>query len=256
MSLLDPAGVSSRALGAEFAGKLIGTLVGLRASAVAVGEQIRTGDDLRLTRAMVTGLAGQLTDMARWCREHAATLASMRDLEHENALAQGMIEAIRAAMTDDYTVTVTPAIDYDLACAENAARLLARELSDAPGRLRMQLQVQRNLAASSAQGQIPVSDGEADRKSGLMQAGPGGPQAAPRRVAPSASASRLLAVTSRLLPPSDRDRYAREFASELWDQAAVGETSAGQLRYASRQGIRVMQLRGLILSPRRESASP
>jgi len=53
------------------------------------------------------------------------------------------------------------------------------------------------------------------------------------RLAPVAE--RLLAVAARLLPASDRVRYAGEFGSELWEIAHAGGRRRAQLAYAARQ---------------------
>lgn len=73
---------------------------------------------------------------------------------------------------------------------------------------------------------------------------------------PSASAGRLLAAATRLLPVADQGRYAREFESELWELAARGTSRSEQIRYGLRQAARVAELRGIALSPRSRSASP
>ena len=76
------------------------------------------------------------------------------------------------------------------------------------------------------------------------------------RVAPTAG--RLLAAAARLLPPADRDRYAEEYQSELWElaQSGTGHGRRRQLGYALRQ-FRSAPRTGMALrSPRRRSAAP
>jgi len=74
------------------------------------------------------------------------------------------------------------------------------------------------------------------------------------RIVPSAA--RLLSGASRILPASQRARYADEFQSELWDLAAAGAGRRGQLAYAIRQTGSVPRLRLELRSPRRQGAAP
>ena len=68
--------------------------------------------------------------------------------------------------------------------------------------------------------------------------------------------SGLLAASVRLLPATDRARYAEEYQSELRDLAQAGGGRIRQLRYALRQ-LRGAPAMGFALrSPRRRSAAP
>jgi hypothetical protein len=49
------------------------------------------------------------------------------------------------------------------------------------------------------------------------------------------SAARLLAAAARVLPAADREPYAQEYRSELWELAQAGDGRVGQLCYALRQ---------------------
>ena len=75
-----------------------------------------------------------------------------------------------------------------------------------------------------------------------------------RRVAPSAT--RLLTVAARLLPPAERARYAEEYRSELWELAQAGNGRIRQLRYALRQLRSAPSMSFALRSPRRRSAAP
>jgi hypothetical protein len=76
----------------------------------------------------------------------------------------------------------------------------------------------------------------------------------PERVVPSAD--RLLAAAARLLPAADRDRYAQEYRSELWEIAHAGRPRRSQLLYASRQLASSVRLHAELRAPRRRKASP
>ena len=75
-----------------------------------------------------------------------------------------------------------------------------------------------------------------------------------KRVAPSAS--RLLAATAMLLPAVDRDRYARDFQSELWEIAHAGAGRHKQLAHAFRVAISAGHLHAELRSPRRRKTAP
>ena len=74
------------------------------------------------------------------------------------------------------------------------------------------------------------------------------------RVAPSAA--RLLAVVAGLLPADDRDRYAEEYRSELWEIAHAGQPRRRQLHYAFRQVVSFPRLCAELRVPRRRGAAP
>ena len=74
------------------------------------------------------------------------------------------------------------------------------------------------------------------------------------RLAPVAE--RLLAVAARLLPASDRVRYAGEFGSELWEIAHAGGRRRAQLGYAARQVRSAWQLGRELQAPQRRRAVP
>jgi hypothetical protein len=73
---------------------------------------------------------------------------------------------------------------------------------------------------------------------------------------PGRPASGLVAATARLLPVADRERYAEEFRSELWDLAQAGAGRLRQLGYAFRQLLRAIPMSLTLRSPRRRSAVP
>ena len=74
------------------------------------------------------------------------------------------------------------------------------------------------------------------------------------RVAPSAG--HLLAAAARLLPATDRARYAEEYRSELWEIARAGQPRRRQIGYAARQAASSLRLRAELRTPRRRKASP
>jgi tetratricopeptide (TPR) repeat protein len=74
------------------------------------------------------------------------------------------------------------------------------------------------------------------------------------RVAPSAA--RLLAVVAGMLPAGDRDRYAEEYRSELWEIAHAGQPRRRQLHYAFRQVVSFPRLCAELRVPRRRGAAP
>lgn len=71
------------------------------------------------------------------------------------------------------------------------------------------------------------------------------------RLAPVAE--RLLAVAARLLPASDRVRYAGEFGSELWEIAHAGGRRRAQLAYAARQVRSAWRLGRELQAPQRRA---
>jgi hypothetical protein len=74
------------------------------------------------------------------------------------------------------------------------------------------------------------------------------------RLAPVAE--RLLAAAARLLPDSDRVRYAGEFGSELWEIAHAGGRRRAQLAYATRQVRSAWRLGRELQAPQRRRAVP
>jgi hypothetical protein len=84
------------------------------------------------------------------------------------------------------------------------------------------------------------------------------PQAEPEAGRITRPAARLVAVATRMLPAANRDRYFEEYQSELWEIAngGGGGSRREQLLYAGRQFLRVLSLRGAVLTPRRRKASP
>jgi hypothetical protein len=75
-----------------------------------------------------------------------------------------------------------------------------------------------------------------------------------RRITPPARG--LLAAAVRLLPPANRDRYAEEYRSELWEITHARASSRQQTRYALNQLARAAHLRSALLTPRRKNAAP
>jgi len=69
-------------------------------------------------------------------------------------------------------------------------------------------------------------------------------------------AGHLLAAAARLLPASDRARYAEEFRSELAEIARAGAGRRPQLAYAARQLMSARRLRADLRAPRRRGAVP
>jgi hypothetical protein len=66
----------------------------------------------------------------------------------------------------------------------------------------------------------------------------------------------LADAASFLLPSVDRDRYSKEFLSELWDLAQAGAGCFMQMRYALRQLRGALPMRMALRRPRRRSAAP
>jgi hypothetical protein len=66
----------------------------------------------------------------------------------------------------------------------------------------------------------------------------------------------LADAASFLLPSADRDRYSKEFRSELWDLAQDGAGCFMQMRYALRQLRGALPMRMALRPPRRRSAAP
>ena len=75
-----------------------------------------------------------------------------------------------------------------------------------------------------------------------------------KRVVPLAAG--LLEAAARLLPVSDRARFAEEYASELQELAQRGAGRRQQLHYALRQLRRALPMGLALRSPRRRSAAP
>ena len=73
---------------------------------------------------------------------------------------------------------------------------------------------------------------------------------------PAWPARRLADAASFLLPSADRDRYSKEFRSELWDLAQDGAGRFMQMRYALRQLRGALPMRMALRRPRRRSAAP
>jgi hypothetical protein len=73
-----------------------------------------------------------------------------------------------------------------------------------------------------------------------------------RHVMPSVGC--LLAAAAWMLPAADRERYAGEYRSELWELARAGDGRIKQLRYALRQLRSAPSMRFAMRSPRRRSA--
>jgi hypothetical protein len=69
-------------------------------------------------------------------------------------------------------------------------------------------------------------------------------------------ARRLLAAAARLLPASDRARYAEEFRSELTEIARSGAGRGPQLAYAARVVMSARRLHADLRAPRRRGAVP
>ncbi len=221
---------------------LIGELVRVRDLGHDLVDEIRRGDDHSRARASASDLVSKLADTALFCREHATELGRLQDLSSEIGLVQQVQNAIASAMTGPFTVTVTPAIDYDLVLVQSAASQLSRALDDVRVHAVRRLQTYAG-APMLAPFQPPQEEGLEQQE-----------QAPSARIAPSAG--RLLMAASRLLPPSDRVRYAEEYESELWELASAGASRAEQLRYAKRQALRAAQVRGEVLAPRSKSAAP
>jgi hypothetical protein len=75
-----------------------------------------------------------------------------------------------------------------------------------------------------------------------------------RRVVPLAR--RLLVAAARLLPASDRTRYAEEFRSELTEIARAGAGRGPQLAYAVRVVMSARRLHADLRAPRRRRVVP
>jgi hypothetical protein len=73
---------------------------------------------------------------------------------------------------------------------------------------------------------------------------------------PAWPARGLADAASFLLPSADRDRYSKEFRSELWDLAQDGAGPFIQMRYALRQLRGAFPMRMALRPPRRRSAAP
>lgn len=69
------------------------------------------------------------------------------------------------------------------------------------------------------------------------------------------SAGQLVAIATRLLPGSDRARYAEEFGGELWDLAEAKVRRWRQIAYAVRLLARAGHLRLELKAPHRRKAS-
>lgn len=221
---------------------LIGELVRVRDLGYDLIDEIRRGDDHSRGRASASDLVSRLADVALFCREHAAELGRLQDLSSEIGLVQEVRNVIGSAMAGPFAVTVTPVIDYDLALVQSAASQLFRALND----VRVHAVRRRQISASAPM----LAPFQPPPEQGLEQQ----ERAPSTRIAPSAG--RLLMAASRLLPPSDRARYAEEYQSELWELASAGASRAEQLRYATRQALRAAQVRGEVLAPRSKSAAP
>ncbi|MGO8958693.1 MAG: hypothetical protein ACLQFR_15190 [Streptosporangiaceae bacterium] len=210
---------------------------------------MRRSDDYRWVQGGTSDLLCRIIDVARFCRGHAQEIGRLQDLSNEIGLAQETADAISSALADPSAIRVSHAIDYDLALLQLAAGQLHTELLDVrvTATRRLQMQV----------GDLMLGPFQPQEESLLAQqeSGPGQQElAASTLIAPSAG--RLLTVASRLLPSSERARYAEEYECELWELASAGAGKAEQFRYATRQALRVGHLRGEVLAPRSKSAAP
>jgi hypothetical protein len=79
------------------------------------------------------------------------------------------------------------------------------------------------------------------------------PKSPARRSRP---ANGLTKAAARVLPASDRARYAEEFSAELHDLALSGAGPLGQMLYGLRQVRGTLGLRIALQSPRRKGATP
>lgn len=180
-------------------------------------------------------LAGDLRrDICRdldCARDHASKLIADldRDLDGARARAWDITDTLEHTPTRD----LDRALDYTLIRALDTAR-------DGAGDLRREIQRAYEL----------TRDLYRTRRSRPT-----------KRVVPSATsllataARFLLAAAARLLPATDRGRYAEEYQAELWDLAQAGAGRVQQLRYALRQFRNVVSVRVALRSPRRRSSA-
>jgi hypothetical protein len=155
---------------------------------------------------------------------HAFSLAGSRD---RALLAQSRLKAQHARALER-------ARDYERLLAESRDARQAPEAS------------QVREAEKNARSAVSGLGSDRDTAGGF-------PPGRARQVTPSAS--RILAGTARLLPRTDRARYSEEYAAELWEIAQTGAGRSGQFKYAARQTLHVMHLRGAVRAPRRRRAS-
>jgi hypothetical protein len=204
---------------------------------------------------MAKALAGGLSRVIEYCHEHAAELRNellvgrLRDAELLAMFTARTIQQIGAGGD--------AAAALELARAARTAKKLARELAaaqrDAMPRTKLEFALGDIFIRPEEEAEKVAAAPDDDRRQEPLLVPE---QLARRPVEPSASAGRLLAAATRVLPAADQDRYSREFESELWDLAAQGASRSEQLRYGLRQAAHVAQLRDSALSPRRRSAAP
>jgi hypothetical protein len=205
----------------------------------------------------------QLADLGRALDQHA-------DLRVACYCARDLAEYLHHhlctasnALPRDLEIIRYDELEYALINARDLARELVGVLTAASG-LRMNTldlarELARNLDGILAQvGHRAEALADVHRLEVLAEAGEKQSHEldpARRAVHITPTAGRLLAAVTRLLPATDCDRYGEEFRSELWEIASAGATRRRQIGYAVRQTVRIAQLRGSLLTPRRRHAS-
>jgi hypothetical protein len=142
----------------------------------------------------------------------------------------------------DIARSIVDALDHDLGLARGRARRLVRAVRGTRTLVRVTARARGDAFYFGVFLSIV-------RTSERLWTAPRG-----KRVTPSAC--RLLAAVTRLLPAADRDRYAGEFGSELWEIANAGGRRWAQLAFATRVMMSAWRLRAELRALRRRSAAP
>lgn len=180
-----------------------------------------TDDELARVSALVRDLARTMDyDVA-----HASDLALARSYAH--GLAVELKDAIRHSTKWTRDVSGPHVLDL----ARDIARITERA---------------KKLVAALGPS-VPVSATGAGDDRSVPESGP--------KLIVGWPARRLAVLAARFLPLRARDRYAKEFESELWDLANAGASRRHQFTHATRLLIRAWQLRVELKSPHRSGAT-
>lgn len=155
------------------------------------------------------------------------------------------------------------AIDYELnavlSCALERARDLANDIAsgvvtvdgDTITVLSSEIATALGFVGHSATWADGIRANNAARRAQLANR-----QVRRRHMKVASLAAHLVTAAARLLPAADRNRYAEEFQSELWDLAQARAGRLRQLQYALHQLLCAFPMGFALRSPRRKGATP
>lgn len=230
----------------------------------AVAGQVRVVREVVAeSRRLVVGVrlaVSALSAIGDSARHQSRFSARARVLELEVLPAAHHLGASVEALHHDILASRASRSPEVAARAEEIRATLARMLEivttvDVPGELGMPLELVSTVQAGILDGLAGL-----DRLRDMLEPAVGHQQVEPSPVAdgmqPTATAQWLVRAATRLLPPRGRDRYAEEFAGELW---ALAEAHAGprtQLGHALRQVTAIWALRRALSPTTPRPAAP